>query len=312
MKKHLLLGALLLGSLFTVSAQVTSFEASEGFEVGPVSGQEGWNVSTGTGVDGNLFTISAADASNGTQSLLITGGNGATGNHGLRGAFSPEFAVGGDMLYFSFDIKTSAFSANGSDFYISPQSPSQEMLTSRIVFSYDGQVGVLDTNPTDPTALAIVPIPDFEYEGETWYNVMIVQDNTAETIQYYIDGELLYTGDAFGATNIEQIVILNDNYEGFAYIDNMSVTNVLSRNNAVLASQFSVFPNPTTGIINVANADALVNNVAIVDINGRTVKTANFAGVSEASVNISDLASGVYMMTISSDKGTTTKKIVKN
>ena len=80
-----------------------------------------------------------------------------------------------------------------------------------------------------------------------------------------------------------------------------------------LASQFSVFPNPTANVINIANAEnILVNGVAIVDVNGRTVKSVNFDGVSEAQVNIADLASGMYLMNISSDKGMTTKKIVKN
>ncbi|WP_116787458.1 T9SS type A sorting domain-containing protein [Flavobacterium psychrotrophum] len=77
-------------------------------------------------------------------------------------------------------------------------------------------------------------------------------------------------------------------------------------------SNIAVFPNPTSNVVNVASAGALVNNVAVTDLNGRTVKSAKFDGVTNAQVNISDLASGVYMMTISSDKGTSTKKIVKN
>jgi len=79
------------------------------------------------------------------------------------------------------------------------------------------------------------------------------------------------------------------------------------------ASQLSVFPNPATNVINVANNNGiLVNGIQITDLNGRTVKTVKFAGVTEAQVNISDLASGMYLMTVSSDKGTMTQKIVKN
>jgi len=76
-------------------------------------------------------------------------------------------------------------------------------------------------------------------------------------------------------------------------------------------ANLSVYPNPASDVVNVS-VDALVSNVAIVDLNGRTVKSVKFDGVSTASVNVSDLASGIYMMTVSSDKGTTTKKIVKN
>jgi hypothetical protein len=79
-----------------------------------------------------------------------------------------------------------------------------------------------------------------------------------------------------------------------------------------LASNFKVYPNPTSNVVNVNSANALVNAVNFTDLNGRIVKSAKFNGAADAQVNISDLASGVYMMNISSDKGTTVKKIVKN
>ena len=55
----------------------------------------------------------------------------------------------------------------------------------------------------------------------------------------------------------------------------------------------------------------LVNGVKITDLNGRVVKEAKLAGTAEAQINISDLASGMYMVTVSSDKGTATKKSLK-
>jgi len=81
--------------------------------------------------------------------------------------------------------------------------------------------------------------------------------------------------------------------------------------NDVLASTFAVFPNPASNVITVSGKDALVNGVELIDLNGRTVKALKVNNVSEAQINISDLSAGVYMMNISSDKGVTTKKIVK-
>jgi hypothetical protein len=96
-------------------------------------------------------------------------------------------------------------------------------------------------------------------------------------------------------------------------VDTIATTSTILGTNDAIASQFSVFPNPATNVINIANAEnILVNGVEIVDINGRTVKSVKFDNVSEAQINISDLASGMYLVNISSDKGTTTKKIVKN
>lgn len=96
-------------------------------------------------------------------------------------------------------------------------------------------------------------------------------------------------------------------------VDTVEVLGGVAATESAVASQFSVFPNPATNVINIANADnALVNGVAIVDLNGRTVKSVKFDGVANAEINVADLASGVYIMTIASDKGTATKKIVKN
>lgn len=95
------------------------------------------------------------------------------------------------------------------------------------------------------------------------------------------------------------------------FIDNVSF-NATAGNDEFLSSKLSIYPNPANDVINVSNADnILINGAEIVDLNGRTVKVAKFNGVSEAQINISDLASGMYMMTVSSDQGTLTKKIVK-
>ncbi|HEX8577546.1 MAG TPA: T9SS type A sorting domain-containing protein [Flavobacterium sp.] len=78
-------------------------------------------------------------------------------------------------------------------------------------------------------------------------------------------------------------------------------------------SQFSVYPNPSNNVINIANdANMLLNAVTITDLNGRTVQSIKLNNVNTAQVNISDLSAGMYMMNIASDQGNVTKKIIKN
>lgn len=94
-------------------------------------------------------------------------------------------------------------------------------------------------------------------------------------------------------------------------IDNFTVSQTLA-NNEVLESKFSTYPNPAKNVINVSNTtDALITAIEMTDINGRVVKNVKFSNVSEAQVSVSDLAQGVYMMKIVSDKGIATKKVVK-
>ena len=93
-------------------------------------------------------------------------------------------------------------------------------------------------------------------------------------------------------------------------IDTIDFTSVLA-NNQFMASSFSVYPNPAKNYVTISNTtDALLNATEIVDLNGRVVKTQKIANVSEAEINVSDLAKGVYMMNISTDRGSLTKKLV--
>lgn len=82
---------------------------------------------------------------------------------------------------------------------------------------------------------------------------------------------------------------------------------------ATVANVFNVFPNPVNDVINVSNSqNGTVNKITVTDVNGRTVKEAKYDNGTNVQINVSDLSSGVYMMNISSDKGSTVKKIVKN
>ena len=95
-------------------------------------------------------------------------------------------------------------------------------------------------------------------------------------------------------------------------IDNFSVTQTL-KNTEFIESKFSISPNPANDFVTISNSENIsVNSISMTDLNGRVVKQNSYSNVSEVQVNISDLASGVYMMNIKSDKGTVTKKIIKN
>lgn len=75
---------------------------------------------------------------------------------------------------------------------------------------------------------------------------------------------------------------------------------------------FTISPNPATSIISITNNENInVSKVTLADINGRVVKQDNYNNVT-AMVNIENLASGLYFMTIISDKGIATRKIIKN
>ena len=93
-------------------------------------------------------------------------------------------------------------------------------------------------------------------------------------------------------------------------LDTVVLTSVLGTND-FLSSKFSVYPNPANNVINFSNdASAVVSLVEMTDLNGRTIKSAKVNGI-EGQISVSDLATGMYMMKITTDQGVATKKIVK-
>lgn len=111
-----------------------------------------------------------------------------------------------------------------------------------------------------------------------------------------------------------RIAILNRSADAYMLmVDDVTVTSSNLSVNDVLASKFSVFPNPASNVVNISSTDAIaVNQINITDLNGRVVKQNKFEGVADAQVNISDLTTGVYMMNIVTAEGTAVKKIVRN
>ncbi len=83
--------------------------------------------------------------------------------------------------------------------------------------------------------------------------------------------------------------------------------------NQFSASDIAISPNPATDLISISSKQNIgINAISITDLNGRIVKNQSFENVSDLEMDIENLASGIYMLNITSDKGTITKKIAKN
>lgn len=282
MKKTLLLGAMLLGSYFTASAQ-------------------------------QIFSVNFSDTTVLTDWLLIDadgdGFNWAVDTEGSTTTVGNGF-TGGVALSASFD------NTDG------PLTPDNSLVTQSFAVPSNGATLTFKIGGMDP---------EFSAEHYAVYVINAADITETTTVGQFV--ALLTTPKLEetlgGATAVNKTVSLaghegqtvrvvfrhyNITDQFVIVLDDVTVTagNVTGVNDA-LASQLSVYPNPVNNVINIANAEnILVNGVEIVDLNGRTIKSSQFDGVANAEINVSDLASGVYMMTISSDKGTTTKKIVKN
>ncbi|KAA5825215.1 leucine-rich repeat protein [Algibacter amylolyticus] len=93
-------------------------------------------------------------------------------------------------------------------------------------------------------------------------------------------------------------------WEDFGTITDGTVT--LSTNKLEQALSLKLYPNPTSGIVNIKNNNTNLK-VTVYDINGRSLlKTAN------SRIDISNYAAGVYVFKVETSNGQLVKRVLKN
>jgi hypothetical protein len=156
------------------------------------------------------------------------------------------------------------------------------------------RVGV-STTGTAPANFTIISTGNF-----------ITNPATAAWVEYSFpltayNGQNVYIG----------IHCVSDDQFGFAIDDFVVETTDLSVVD-FFAANFSLYPNPTTNNFMIQAKNQLIDSVQVNDINGRIVKSINLSGVSNTSVDISDLKTGMYFVAVHTDNGSGTTKFIKN
>lgn len=215
---------------YRVSSYATGFEAAEGFAVGDINNQAGWGRFTGDSGP----VIAVGNPATGLQHLRIA--DDPLESPGFPGiaAFSPNFGPQVGDTAMSIDVCISA--TDGADYYLNPQAPSQGagLTTARVRFAFNdannngtpGDILILD----DPDGPAGNPATFFNsgvaYTPGVYKPFRIEVRPAANQILYYYDGNLIYTGAVWAGSSIEQIVLLDDQFQmgDFADFDNLSFT----------------------------------------------------------------------------------------
>lgn len=91
-------------------------------------------------------------------------------------------------------------------------------------------------------------------------------------------------------------------------IDTFSVDRPLS-SETFFKNNFSIYPNPVNNVLNVTMKNEInINSVSITDLNGRVILLSNSTNTS---IDVSNLSSGVYFVSIETNEGKGTSKFVK-
>ncbi len=299
MKKFLLSAA---AFIFVVSAQSqnTSFEASEGYNLGLISGQNGWQVSS---LFTNMFTVSNAQASNGQNSLKLDidqsgwlpPGNvvGPARNISAQVPISPDsYEVSAD-LYFTSTTETQT----EIDFYVYGASGIEAMPGSIMALA-NGFVRIIEMS--DLTAAAIVDVPN-----DVFTNLRVKFDFQNQQTLHYVNNVLVYTG----ALNISKVTGYGFLTTGrtIGYVDNiMAGTNILSTP-TVEQNRFSHYVSQNQ--LNITSP-SIMAEIEVYTITGQKV-IAQSINSSDASIDIAGLSSGIYLAKLKFQGATKTFKFVR-
>ena len=180
-------------------------------------------------------------------------------------------------------------------------------------------LGALLTTEGFDNILNPISHDNFAHVYET--DVMIDSTNW-NLISGWITADEAYTHIAIGdffdldSNNVDFLstdpneVALNTYY----YIENVCVSQnpadcgLVSNNNHLAANneKLEIYPNPTTEKINV-KTESLVENISVIDINGKEVLTSS----SNISIDVSGLTNGMYILIVKTNQGVQRRKFLK-
>ncbi len=300
--KKLLLSLLILGGL-NANAQVTIFE--DGFEfyedfaiadVGDWTLVDVDNQQTGS-IMSTTFANSAAK-----RSFMVF--NPATTTPPITTVsvaqdWTAKTGAKHMVCFYTFAATAPPAPAQNNDWLISPQITLGTTNTVKFwakacnatyaAEKFSVWISTTDTTPANFTQIsaATVTTPGIAYIQYS-YNIPATYDGTP-----------VYIG--IKCTSADQF--------GFA-VDDFSVSAVALATENFFASNFAVYPNPATDVVNInaKNSTLTIDAIQITDLNGRTVKTVK--GMTNQ-INISELNAGVYFLKVTTDQGTGTTKIIK-
>lgn len=288
-------------TLLKAQTQSISFEPSENFIDGPINGQNGWSVTALS----SQFPV---------NSVIITNSKASDGAFSLKMPSSGE--VYQDVII-SKDVSTYYNPANdheiSMDLYITDQAIVQFAINDNPsdTSTYSGGIIINEFGSISVFADGDLINNVATFSNNTWVNFKIIEKKSTNVIEYYLDNNLIYSCTLGQYNNIG---VLNfDFYDAIAdhYVDNIKMTNIsatmstkeLSSQNAV-----QIYPNPASDKVNIKAVED-IENIALYDVKGSLIR--DFGKVDSSSIDISNIASGNYILKIKTKNSQIIKKVIK-
>lgn len=88
----------------------------------------------------------------------------------------------------------------------------------------------------------------------------------------------------------------------------LTVTEVLGNDTLAFEKGLSLYPNPTTDVLNIHSGQGVIETVSLTDISGKLIMKVDNLNTSDSSLDLSGLSRGIYFVQLN---GSVTRKIVK-
>lgn len=318
---------------------------------GTVEGQGGWNTFIGSegsdNTDNANFLIVASEEGEGNV-FRMTGSSTPAGvrvmwKDGLDDAWDTR-TTGNDIIEVEFDYFTGTATTSNNEFRVYIYSDEEEpkvlagigIAKNLVVSGNDFQNvvrGFLHWSSTPGTGTYSIGLGEsaaapLTLPVDTWVRLGFSFNKTTGEVIWKtslgLEGAFNGTPDFPMVTaGIDPLEVdflgfagANNTVASSADFDNYIVSatatdNLLSTKSNFASVNFSVYPNPATEIVNVDSGNMLIESVQITDLHGRIINSINVNSANTVQVNVSNLTTGIYFLTVKTDQGIGTSKIIK-
>jgi len=312
---------------------------------GVIPAQGGWYTQ-----DANFIGASNADyqvvAESGRGNILYLGYTNRAPNNAHRvfrndvNTYWQQRTTNNNMFKISFDIFTQVTNDAASHFFV------ENKLTQRLLgITYHGKSRNLQVSGKilAPELLKYNNSAPIVLPVDTWVTIEAYVDYNNSNLYISIPTMNNYTAVfkmttlELGGTDTEGNPLPDDSPIKISFIGNGGIStdpkldkpfrlridniNISAQNtvptvnlslNEHLSSQFNLYPNPATNLVNITNNEnILVQQVTVYDIVGKQLSTQTFNSQAEIQLNVENLSNGTYMLHIQTNEGMAVKKLVK-
>ena len=112
-------------------------------------------------------------------------------------------------------------------------------------------------------------------------------------------------------TNIARVMVMSEEGTFFDMSNfNFTIAEAFAGLEEVVNGNFELFPNPTQDVINLHWTED-VANVSLTDATGKVLETIDVSDVKQTTLNLANYSTGVYMVRVNSNEGTSVHQVIK-